>query len=443
MNFSDAPPFKDLGNVVAVGVMAAFVLSVTFLPAVMAICPVRTHKVMGGYTRQLSRLAEFVIRRRNAIFVSTIIVSLGILAFIPRIELNDQFVRYFDEDISFRSDTDFVMANLTGTYQVHFSVPSGETNGASNPEYLAGLEEFTSWLRQHPKVAHVSTLSDTTKRLNKNMHGDDPDWYRVPEEKELAAQYLLLYEFSLPFGLDLNNQLDIDKSASQAFVTLIDVSSRELREFVESAESKLASIDPRLQAPGIGTAVMFSYISERNIKGMLGGIFIGLVIISFILIFALRSVKLGLVSLIPNLLPAGLAFGIWSILIGQVNMAVSVVAAVTLGIVVDDTVHFLSKYLRARREQNLSAEDSVRYAFSTVGMALVITTVILAFGFAVLGYSSFEINSSMATLTAIAILIALVVDFLLLPPLLMQVDGDQEPVVEYEMESSGEPQTVS
>ena len=142
-----------------------------------------------------------------------------------------------------------------------------------------------------------------------------------------------------------------------------------------------------------------------------------------VLILALRSFRLGLLSLVPNLLPAGLAFGLWGLLVGEVNLAVSMVSGMTLGIVVDDTIHFLSKYLRARREKNLDARMAVRYAFANVGRAILVTSVILVAGFLVLAQSSFAMNSSMAILTAIAITMALVADFLLLPALLILIDG--------------------
>jgi predicted RND superfamily exporter protein len=138
---------------------------------------------------------------------------------------------------------------------------------------------------------------------------------------------------------------------------------------------------------------------------------------------ALGSVRYGLLSLIPNLVPAGLAFGLWALTSGEVGLALSIVTAMTLGIVVDDTIHFLSKYIRARREQNLSAEDAVRYAFSTVGVALWVTSLALIGGFLVLSTSSFELNASMGLLTSIVIAFALLADFLLLPPLLIKLDG--------------------
>jgi hypothetical protein len=180
----------------------------------------------------------------------------------------------------------------------------------------------------------------------------------------------------------------------------------------------------QLHANGASPTIMFSHIGERNIRSMLLGTTVALILISILLVAALRSVKIGLLSLVPNLIPAALAFGAWGIAVGQVGLALSVVTGMTLGIVVDDTVHFLSKYLRARREKGLGAEDAVRYAFSTVGLALVATSVVLITGFMVLAFSAFALNSNMALMTAVTILFAIVADFLLLPPLLMALDGD-------------------
>jgi len=153
------------------------------------------------------------------------------------------------------------------------------------------------------------------------------------------------------------------------------------------------------------------------------GTTLALVMISFILIFALRSFKIGMISLIPNLVPAAMGFGLWGLLVGEVGLSLSIVAGMTLGIVVDDTVHFLSKYLRARREKGLNPEDAVRYAFTNVGYALVTTSVVLISGFLVLALSSFYLNAGMGMLTALVILFALMADFLLLPPLLMKFEG--------------------
>jgi predicted RND superfamily exporter protein len=273
---------------------------------------------------------------------------------------------------------------------------------------------------------HVSTFTDIMTRLNKNMHGDNPDFYTLPEERNLSAQYLLLYEMSLPFGLDLNNQIDIDKSSIRFVPILKTLSSNELVDLSNRAYAWLQENTTQIDVsvnPGSGTALMFANIGKRNITSMLLGTTLALIMISMILIIAFKSFKIGLLSLLPNLVPAALGFGLWGLYVGQVGLALSVVTGMTLGIVVDDTVHFLSKYLRARREKGLSSADAVVYAFSTVGRALMITSFVLMAGFLVLALASFEMNSGMGLLTAIVIGFALMADFLLLPPLLMKFDG--------------------
>ncbi len=426
MNFSDAPPFRDLGNIVAIGVLAAFVYTITVLPALMLWLPVKVRPANDRSVAAIDAFADAIVARRRPILWLMSVIMVGLIAFIPNNELNDEFVKYFDETVDFRVHTDFTTDNLTGIYSISYSLSAGGTGAISEPAYLRTLEAFADWYRQQPEVLHVSSLSDTMKRLNKNLHGDDPSWYRIPEGRNLAAQYLLLYEMSLPYGLDLNNQINVDKSATKLDVYLKSISSNSVIGLEERAQRWLEDNAPvYMQVHGASPAVMFSHIGARNIRSMLIGTTVALLIISFILVFALRSLKIGLISIIPNLVPAGMAFGLWGLLVGQVGLALSIVAGMTLGIVVDDTIHFLSKYLRARREEGMSAADAVRYAFHTVGTALWTTSAVLMAGFLVLTRSHFELNSGMGLLTAITIGLALLADFTLLPTLLMSLDNKE------------------
>ena len=427
MNFSDAPPFHDLGNIVAMGVMIAFCLSVTFLPAIMMILPGQQKVMETTSSVTMRKFAEFVIRRRKVLLVGMGLVSLFLISLVPRNELNDNFVEYFSDRIEFRRDADFASANLSGLFLVDYSLEAGIAGGVSDPEFQQNIEKFANWYRDQPEVIHVNVITDTFKRLNRSMHGDDPSWYKLPAQRDLAAQYLLLYEMSLPYGLDLSNQINIDKSATRMTVMMYNMTTSSVLALEQRAQNWLGeNVQASMHNDGASATIMFSNIGQRNIKSMLLGTSLALVLISIILIFALRSLKIGLLSLIPNLIPAAMAFGVWGIMVGEVGLALSVVTGMTLGIVVDDTVHFLSKYLRARREKGLGAEDAVRYAFNTVGLALVATSLVLIAGFVVLAFSAFRLNADMAIMTAITILFALVADFLLLPPILMALDGKDQ-----------------
>ncbi len=423
MNFSDVPPFRHLGNFVAIGVVASFIMSVTFLPALISLLPVRVKENKDEHDRLMEKFGDFVVCKRSFLFWGMCGLILVLLTGLPRNQLNDVFVHYFDNTIDFRVDSDFTTDNLTGIYNIEYSLHSGEPGGISNPEYLENVDAFTDWFRQQPEILHVNTYSDITKRLNKNMHGDNQAMYEIPDERNLAAQYLLLYEMSLPYGLDLNNQINVDKSAIRLTVTLATLSSNELIAIEERADDWLKKNAPHIKSgKGTGTSMMFAHIGKRNIISMLYATTLALVLISLVLIVALRSVKIGLISLIPNLAPAAMGFGLWGYMVGEIGLSLSVVSTMTLGIVVDDTVHFLSKYLRARREKNLNPEDAVRYAFATVGRALLITSIVLVAGFLVLATSAFELNSGMGLVTAIVITLALFADFLFLPPLLIKIE---------------------
>ena len=423
MNFSEVPPFRDLGNIVIFGVVASYLLAIVFLPALMSLLPLHVHPAKTRTGLAMDRLADFVVRRRMPLLVGMSLLVLGLVAMIPRNELNDNFVKYFDQTVEFRRDSDFVDAKLSGLDAVLYSLGAGDSGAVSDPSYLAKVEEFARWYREQPGVVHVASITDVMKRLNQNMHADDPTWYRIPESRALAAQYLLLYEMSLPFGLDLNNQINVDKSASLLSVIMKSSTSKEILALEERAQAWLtANAPPAMQTPGTGPSVMFAYISERNILSMLNGNLVALLLISVVMVFALRDIKLGFLSLVPNLVPAAMAFGLWGIFVGQVGLALSVVAVMTYGIVVDDTIHSMTKYMQARRDLAMSPEQAVRYVFSTVGSAALAMTVILAAGFMVLAFSAFELNSSMGIMTALIIVLALAADFLLLPPLLMTFD---------------------
>ncbi|EIY8041507.1 MMPL family transporter [Vibrio vulnificus] len=438
MNMSDSPVLRDFGNLSALGVMIACVLSVSLLPALLNLLPVRfSAKQAAKSSDIMDKLADLVVHRRNVLLPLSIVVIAGSAALIPYNKVNDESVKYFDTSSEFRQAADFMEQRIGGMTTMSIAIKTHQSQGIASPEFLEVLGEFTRWLREQPETDHVASLSDIYKRLNKNMHGDDSAYYALPAERELAAQYLLLYEMSLPFGLDLNNQVNVDKSSVKLQLTVKNLGSVELVALEERIYQWFASNAPRYQVVASSPSLMFAHIGETNMASMLSTLPITLILISALMIFALRSWRLGVISLVPNIAPAVIGFGLWALISGEINLGLSVVVTLTLGIVVDDAVHFLAKYQHARKEGQ-NAEQAVRYAFHTVGRALWITTVVLVAGFSVLAMSQFRLNSDMGQLSAIVILVALVIDFVLLPSLLMRFD-----TAEYaQLENSQEPNTT-
>ncbi|MZR61664.1 RND family transporter [Alcanivorax sp. DP30] len=424
LNFSESQPFRALGNVVLIGVLLAFFFSVVLLPALVMLLP---HKIEPGKQRDFSplmgRLAAHITRRYRAWLMGMSVVVVVLMGCIGLNQINDVFNEYFDETFEVRRVNDFAMAELTGMHRIDYAIPAADSGGTMEPEFLRNLDNLVNWLEQQEHVVYATSYTNVIKRLNRDMHGGDPAYYRIPDSRELISQYTLLYELSLPQGLGLEDQLDIDKSQARLVVMLENIGSRPVLDFNQRVEDWMGENWPDyMQTKGTGMDVLFGHVTMRNIQSMLSGALIALISVSVLLILALRSFRYGMLSLIPNLLPAGMAFGLWGLINGEIGLAVSVVACMTLGIVVDDTVHFLSKYVRAKRELGLNTEKAVGYAFRTVGVALVATSVVLVANFAVIGTSHFYPNASMGLLSAITIAMALVVDFFFFVPLLVALD---------------------
>jgi len=427
LNFSDSPPFRLLGNLTAGGVMVAWVYSMTVLPALTAILPTRGVPLRTRTSlldELLDRFSSFLVSRYRPVLVGMTIVAVALSLSIARININDQYIDYFDESLPIRTASDFTVEHLSGIYTATFSLDAGGSQEVASPAYLAAVDRFADYLESRPAVVHVNSFTRTMKRLNMNLHGDDPAEYRLPTDQELAAQYLLLYELSLPYGLDVNDQIDVDKRSLRLDVTFGDVDMAVVERETALAEAWLAANGtPSMRtAEATGVPEMFGHITRRNVASMVLGTGLGFLLIAGVLMVALRSVRTGLISLIPNILPAAMAFGVWAWLVQDVGFAVSVVAGLSMGIIVDDTVHFLAKYNLARREKGLAPPDAVRYAFRMVGTAILATTFVVAVGFAMLGLSTFRVTAYMGLLTSLTVATALAVDFLLLPTLLLAFD---------------------
>ena len=427
LNASSVPAARWLGNTVACGVVISLFLSLTFLPALLSMLPMRPAGTGRGSDAAMRRLGDFVVARRTPLLYGMAAVIVTLISFVPLNEANEDPYEWFDQTFEMRRSADFVEANLTGTSTINYALSAGGEGAISKPQFLAQTGDFTNWLRAQPEVVHVSSLTDILKRLNMNLNGDDPEYYRLPEDRELNAQYLLLYEMSLPYGLDLNDQLNIDKSAIRIAVTTTRVTLQQITVLENRVQAWRAENAPAIEpSSGAGVNYMFAKNNIRNTISMVGATSLALVLISLLLIAAFRSTKYGLISLFPNLVPAAMGFGVWGIIDGWISIEIAPVMGMTLGIVVDDTVHFMSKYLRARRESGLAGPEAVVYAFSTVGQALIITTIVLAVGFLTLSTSHFGMTSRMAGLTTIVIGLALLADFFFLPPLLMKLEGNSE-----------------
>ncbi len=429
MNASDSPPFRDLGNIVVFGVLFSMVLVMTVVPWLLARIRYRQgHQLIPGIGNLTRAIAELVIAQRKTILWLMTPLTLALALFALNNSLNDNLIRYFDESVEFRQDAEAVDQQFSGIYNIDYSLDRGEENGIFRPDYLQFIERFESWLLARPEVVAVDSPLHRIKDLNQLMHGDEPAYYRIPADRTATAQNFLLYEMSLPYGRDTGNQINIDKSSLKLTVRLRNSSSQQMISFEQTVNTWLAVEQPQTIAVNYSSpAVVFSHIGANSINSLLKGAMLAMLIISLALVLVFRSVRIGLVSLIPNILPIAAAFGVWNLLSGEISMGLAGVAAMAIGIVVDDTVHFLFQYIHGLR-QGLSPQDSVRQTFDKTMSAICISSVLLVAGFMLLATSSFEKNADMGVLTSVTISLALIFDLLLLPAIAMTFIKQRTPV---------------
>lgn len=423
LNFSDSPPYRALGNMIATGVVLAWIFSLTVLPALVYYFPMEKKPPEEGWDKIFDKLATMVIKRRRMLLTGFALLSVLFALYIPANRISDNWVEYFDESFEVRRLVDIVDGKLTGVNFIHYMLTSKLQGGVNNPEYLKQVEAFAQWYEKQQLVVSVTRYPEILKEFNQTLHEGDPRQHKLPLSRELAAQYQLLYEMTLPRGACNDNLIDIGNTCTRMTVSAKAIGTDRMLELDRHALAWLKQNAPAIDVtPGTGLGLIFAHIAERNINSLLLGTAVALALISLLLAVVLNSWRFGLISMIPNIIPAIIAYGLWGMMWARIDMCLAIVACATLGIVVDDTVHFLHKYLHARRHLDMDAPQAVSYSFRTVGKALFVTSTVLGAGFAILGASHMSTTVEFGAMMGITIVVALLVDFLFLPPLLLYAD---------------------
>ena len=422
LNLAPVEPLRGIGNGVAVGVFLAFIFTVLLLAPIVSYFNVKQSKNINFQKNIARKLGRFSIKNYKRLLVIVPVISCFLMAFIPLNKTNDNPLEFYSERYTTSAaDSKWISQRIGGTFPVSYELNSQGI--VSDPKFLREVDKFSEWLASNKEVLHVSSLSKIMKNLNKTLHGKQEEWNIIPTEPDLSAQYLFFYEMSLPYGLDLTNSISQNKESIKLVASLKELGSLEYREFAKKVENYASQNMPEdMVSIGTGTRPIFAFMSNMLITQLTYALGIGIVLITATIILFFRSLRYGMLTSVTNLLPIGVAFGIWAIVSGEISMLVGIGMGTTLGIIVDFTVHFLSKYLHARRQKNLSAEEAVEYAFETVGFALIITSFSLILGFLVLLQAFFIPIHGFVLFSSIAFLSALIIDLLLFPALLITWD---------------------
>ena len=421
-SFTDFPPLVKLATIIAVGVTVAFALSVTMLPAMLSLRPIKLRKNarLGPVLNQVFDVSTRYSRSVVALSIPVVLITVWL---IPQNVLDESPTVFFEKTTNERKVIDFVEKNLAGVSPVDIAVYGTEADSVYANDFLQKLDEFSSWLRLQEDVRHVTSIADTLKRLNKSMHGDQDEYYRLPNDRELAAQYILLYELSLPAGLELTHQLNIDKSAALVSVTKASATAAKAVNLKADIMEWFSVHAPELNVVVTGLSQTASELAYTYlIPSMLEGGVAAILAVSFVLFVALSSLRLGVLGMLATCFPIAVGYGAWALYSGVMGFAIASVAGICLGVVVDFVIHFLSKYRLAKLEGKMTI-DAIRFAFETVARAIWVTMLVLVAGFWVLTLSEIGLNSDLGLLTGFVILLAALFNLLVLPAYLMLFDG--------------------
>lgn len=420
--FAASPPYREFGFMAALGCIIAFVVTIVVAAALIPFLKLR--EVGEVEMRRWDWYLGPLLKRPGAWLLGFLLLSIGAGFLASTNRINDRIVESFDTSMPVRQATEFAMDNLSGVYRLEYVARSARDD-VSDPEFLADAERFVTWLRGQPEVNSVISLTDAIKRLHKAMHGDDPAQYRLPTDQNLAAQMLLMYEMSLPFGMDLGDQVTIDKTATRIAVTLGRLDTQQIREFKSRADtwwSTNAKRSALIPSVGTGETAVFAELTHISIAYMVSGLLFALLSITVCVALFLRSIPLGLISILPNVFPFTLLFGIWALWSGEINTAAANVCVVIYGLIVDATIHISNQYRNQRIVLGHDRETALRLTYRHVLPSVFANSLILALGFLVLSVSSFSMNADFGLLAALAIVLGFAFDVLCLPLLLYVFD---------------------
>ncbi len=418
---SDIPPIRHFGLAAAGGMVAEFVLSVTVLPLGVWLFrrrpglrkkgpPARKGGFFGG-----ALLNRMVTRHTLAVLLGTAALVILSVIGITRLQVETNLIEYFKKSSEVYRDTHFVDTHLGGVNTLEISFFASEAEAFKEPANLQMLEEVAAYLETQPDISRTTTVADFLKQMNQAFHGDRKEAYVLPESREMAAQYLLLYD-----GDELANFIDTDYRWARLSAQISEHRSSVLKERIEDLQVFLRErfANSGMEIVVTGKTSLVNKLVGNIVDSQVQSLALACGIIFAVLFVVFRSTALGGLAVIPNVLPIIFNLGLMGCLGIPLNTATAIISAIAIGIAVDDTIHYVHQYQEERRG-GMERSAAALTAMEKKGGAMVSTSLILVIGFGVLVLSSFVPTIQFGFLCAMIMLTALLSDLLVLPAMLM------------------------
>ncbi len=421
---------RDHGIFAASGVGCMLLAAVFLLPALDRLFPSRSGTgAMDGAAaplltgaRALRNLAPWVARKRRTIaVVSLILMGVSLLGLL-RVRIETDYLAYFHAGHPVPQDINRASELLSGVVPMMVVIDSGHDGGIAEPDMLRRIATFQDAVEGIPGINKTLALPDVLTTVQRSLNGESPSQVWIPESSFEVSQLLGTIRLG-GHGPVLRPYVDESQREANVYVRANLVSSGKLSEAIALVKRQADFIfGPKTPVTVTGTMQLLNKTSGAIARGIVSSVLVAIAAISLLLCVYLRSVKLGLLAMLPNLVPVAVLFGLMGTLGVSLSTGTSIAASIALGLIVDETIHFITAY-RARTEIGERGEAALRSVYETVGPPIVWATVILTAGFAVLLLSGFLPLMYLGLFMAVAILVSLFCDLILLPALLLMFDG--------------------
>lgn len=426
LNYCSSPGIYGFGNVVAVGVVWAFLLSLTLLPGLILLLPAKkVPKPLGvrGFIRSVSRL---VATRGNLLFWGSLVLIVGTLALLPLNKVDFNRFSFVDKDSDFHAAMTALSEKIGNDESLGYSISSGDYYGITEPGFLNEVDRFSLWLEEQEEVSFVRSYTGLLKDMNAAEHDDDVAYEILPTDNLQIIDYLVSYQLVQEIEPHLEPLFNADYSAVRLEVGTSNLSNMQLLALSDKIDGWIEeNLNPNFKVLHGDYSILFARLEHSISVQLLQGFTLSFILITLTLIIGLRSIRYGMLSIAANLFPATIVFGFWGLLVGELSPYILMLFSISIGLVVDDSVHVLSKYIVARNKQE-TPEKAVEYSLDRAGSAITITTASLALGTLVLVFSNTFYYQNVALLLTPIIIVALLLDLLFLPQLLIRYDRWRE-----------------
>jgi hydrophobe/amphiphile efflux-3 (HAE3) family protein len=419
-------PFREMGIYAAIGVMAAFVLTLILVPVFYSFGKdqVRSRKISDSHRvhhdfwdRILEKICRIVIGYPKTVLLMFICLSIVSVIGYQSVEVETNTAKMLSRKLPIRQAYDYVDDRMGGSMSLEVMLNTGKKDGVKDPVFLKQMDTFQQFMEDHPLTTKTSSVLDILKKMRRALHENKSEYYGIPETKDGTSQYLFLYETSGGENLDKLVSFDYDIARLTARTKTLD--TKDVRRFITDVKDfAQKNFGPAVKVEVTGYAGWFKKLNDLVGEGQKQSFITALIVITLVLIVVMGSLRLGLISMVPNVFPVLITLGLMGFAGIYMDTPLMSFSAVIIGVAVDDTIHFMMRF-RREFERLGNYADSLRTTLSTAGRPVTFTTITLVLGFSVLAFSNVSGIAKYGLLSSFAFLWALLADFFFMPAFLL------------------------